>query len=39
LRLGSDDFMSLLGAEPEIALALLGTLARRLRAASRAARA
>jgi CRP-like cAMP-binding protein len=39
LRLGSDDFMSLLGAEPEIALALLSTLAQRLRAASRAPRA
>lgn len=36
LRIGSDDFMSLLGSEPEIALALLKTLARRLRNASRA---
>lgn len=33
LRIGSDDFMNLLAAEPEIVLALLRTLAQRLRAA------
>jgi len=33
LRIGSDDFSSLLASEPEIALALLRTLAGRLRAA------
>jgi CRP/FNR family cyclic AMP-dependent transcriptional regulator len=32
LRIGSDDFMSLLSSDPEISLALLRTLARRLRA-------
>jgi CRP-like cAMP-binding protein len=31
LRIGSDDFMNLLASEPEIALALLRTLAQRLR--------
>ena len=34
LRIGSDDFMSLMSTEPEIALALLKTLAQRLRTAS-----
>ena len=36
LRIGSEDFSSLLSNEPEIALALLKTLAQRLRVASRA---
>jgi CRP-like cAMP-binding protein/HEAT repeat protein len=38
LRIGSEDFSSLLVNEPEIALALLQTLAHRLRSASRARR-
>jgi CRP-like cAMP-binding protein len=39
LRIGSEDFGSLLSNEPEIALALLKTLAQRLRTASRAQQA
>jgi CRP-like cAMP-binding protein len=35
LRIGSDDFMSLLGSETDIALGLLKTLAQRLRQVSR----
>jgi CRP-like cAMP-binding protein len=35
LRIGSDDFMSLLGRETDIALGLLKTLAQRLRQVSR----